>query len=165
MAPTPSFMPSSRRIGPLTTEIDAQEVVLDERAEIPVAAMARGTGRYSGRQPAITALTATFSTSKAQASRNEVGRIWPTILSAAWEVPFSIASTRCSVGRMIGRQSVQCCSRNSWRRLSGVSGSSRRGVERSKVAPFRSSSVSEPVSPSRTSCMNGRLETGSIPSM
>ncbi len=161
MAPTPSFIPSSCRIGPFTTEIDAQEVVLLERAEMPVADIASTTGRYSGRQPAITALTATFSTSKAQASRKDVGRIWPTILSAVWEVPFSICSTLCSVGRMIGRQSVQFCSRNSWRRLSGVSGSSRRGVDRSKEAPFRSSAVRAPVRPSMTSCMKGRLETGS----
>jgi hypothetical protein len=32
-----------------------------------------------------------------------VGRVFPTISSGAWLVPRSIASTRSSVGRMIGR--------------------------------------------------------------
>ena len=64
----------------------------------------------------------------------------PTILSPGSDVPLSIRSTRSSVGRMTGRKSVQLLSMNSWRRFSSVSGSSRRGVERSKVAPLRSSS-------------------------
>ena len=76
-------MPISLRIGPLTTEIVANEVVLLERAVMPLAAIARITGRYSGRAPAITALTATFSTSNSQNSRNAVGRSLPTILSRA----------------------------------------------------------------------------------
>ncbi len=96
-------MPSSSRIGPFTTEIAANEVVLLDRAVIPLEAIARITGRYSGRAPAMTALTAIFSTSNSQNSRKAVGRILPTILSAAWLVPFSIRSTRSSVGRMIGR--------------------------------------------------------------
>ena len=62
-------MPISLRIGPLTTETTANELVLDERAVCPVAASARMTGRYSGRAPAMTALTATFSTVNSQASR------------------------------------------------------------------------------------------------
>ncbi len=99
----PEFMPSSPRIGPLTIASIAQEVVLEERALIPLAAMARITGKCSGLAPAITALTATFSTSNAHASRKLVGRIVPTIMPGEALVPFSICSTRCSVGRMIGR--------------------------------------------------------------
>ncbi len=164
-APMPSFMPSSWRIGPLIRERVAKEVVEDERAVMPEEAMARITGRYSGRAPAITALTATFSTSNSQASRKAVGRSRPTILSRDRLVPLSIASTRASVGRMMGRKSVQRLSMNSWRRLSSVSASSSRGVERSKLAPFMSSSDSGVVRASSTSCMKGRLEIGSVPSM
>ena len=36
---------------------------------MPLAAIARMTGKYSGRAPAITALTATFSTVYSQNSR------------------------------------------------------------------------------------------------
>ena len=158
-------MPSSLRIGPFTSEIVAHDVVLLERAEMPVEAIASTTGKYSGLAPAMTAFTATFSTSNSHASRNAVGRIWPTIFSAACFVPFSISSTRSSVGRMIGRKSVQRFSMNSCRRLSSVSGGKSRGVERSNVAPLRSSSSSGRVRPSITPCMNGRFEIGSVPSM
>jgi len=79
------------------------EVVLLDLAVDPLAASARITGKYSGRAPAITAFTATFSTVYSQNSRNEVGRIRPTISSGAWLVPFSIAATRASVGSVIGR--------------------------------------------------------------
>jgi hypothetical protein len=65
----PELMPISSRIGPLTTVVMASEVVLDERAVMPLAAWARMTGRYSGLAPAITALTATFSTVSSQNSR------------------------------------------------------------------------------------------------
>ena len=75
IAPMPVFMPSSWRIGPLTTAIVVDEVVLEGRAVTPLAAIARITGRYSGRAPAITAFTATFSTVYSHASRYCVGRI------------------------------------------------------------------------------------------
>ena len=77
----PEFIAISLRIGPLTTVIVANELVLLDRAEIPLEASARMTGQYSGRAPAITALTATFSTVNSQYSRNAVGRSRPTILS------------------------------------------------------------------------------------
>ena len=109
---------------------------------MPLAACARITGRYSGLAPAITALTATFSTVSSQNSRNAVGRSRPTTLSGGWLVPLSIAATRSSVGRMTGRKSVQLFSRNSRWRLSSVSGASSRGVERSNDRPLRSSSSS-----------------------
>ena len=47
----PEFMPISLRIGPLTTEIVAKELVLLDRALTPLAASARITGKYSGRAP------------------------------------------------------------------------------------------------------------------
>jgi hypothetical protein len=61
------------------------------------------TGKYAGRAPAITALTATFSTVYDQASRVEVGRIWPTTSSGRRWVAASISATRSSVGSTIGR--------------------------------------------------------------
>src|SRR6266446_7218441 len=120
----------SWRIGPLTTAMLVIEVVLLDLAVDPLAASARITGKYSGRAPAITAFTATFSTVYSQNSRNEVGRIRPTISSAAWLVPFSIAATRASVGKVIGRQSVQWFCRNSCCRFSSLPGFSNRGDER-----------------------------------
>src|SRR5580698_6035555 len=115
-------MPISPRIGPFTTAIIADE--LDEllRAESSDAASARITGKYSGRAPAITAFTATCSTVNCQAARNSTGCKCPTISSAAWLVPASIASTRSRVGRVIGSLSVQLLSRKSFWRLSSVSG-------------------------------------------
>ena len=108
----PASMPISFRIGPLTTEIVANDVVLLDRAVCPLAAIARITGKYSGRAPAITALTATFSTVNSQNSRKRVGRIRPTTLSRGKLVPLSIFATRSSVGSVTGRKSVQWFSMN-----------------------------------------------------
>src|SRR6266568_6149751 len=107
MAPVPEFILTLSRIGPFTTTIAAIELVVLPRALTPVAAKARITGKYSGRAPAMTALTAIFSTVNSQASRKLVGRRRPTTWSGEWLVPESIRATRSSVGRMIGRQSVQ----------------------------------------------------------
>ena len=120
----PEFMPISLRIGPLTIAMVAKDVVELERPVIPLASAARMTGRYSGRAPAITALTATFSTVNSQNSRNAVGRRRPTTSSRARLVPASIASTRSSVGSTIGRKSVQRSATNSRWRFSSVSASS-----------------------------------------
>ena len=81
MAPTPEFMPISWRKGPLTTAMAAAELVVLGRAVTCVEASARMAGKYSGRAPAMTALTATFSTVYSQASRGPVGRICPTVSS------------------------------------------------------------------------------------
>src|SRR4030095_2333953 len=80
-APVPAFMPISWRTGPLTTAMAATELELLPRALTPVAARARMTGKYAGRAPAITALTATFSTVYSQASRKWVGRMRPNTSS------------------------------------------------------------------------------------
>ena len=74
-------MPSSWRTGPLTTTMAAAELVVLPRALRRVAAIARITGKYSGRAPAMTALTATFSTVYSQYSRKCVDRMWPTTSS------------------------------------------------------------------------------------
>src|SRR5687768_16727059 len=74
IAPMPEFILTSWRIGPLTMAMAEVELVDDPRAVTPVEARARTTGRYSGRQPAMTALTATFSTVTSQNSRNLAGR-------------------------------------------------------------------------------------------
>jgi hypothetical protein len=163
--PIPEFIPISSRIGPLTSATVANDVVELERPVMPLAIAARMTGRYSGRAPAMTALTATFSTVNSQNSRNAVGRRRPTTSSHPRLVPASIASTRSWVGSTIGRKSVQRSATNSRWRFSSVSGSSSAGAERSKDMPARSSSSSGFVRPSTTSCMNAPPLTGSSPSM
>mgnify|MGYP003342025118 CR=1 FL=1 len=45
------------------------------------------TGKYSGRAPAITALTATFSTVNSHGRRNWFERRWPTTSSGLWLLP------------------------------------------------------------------------------
>jgi len=50
-------------------------------------------------------------------------------------------------------------------RFPSLSGASSRGVERSNDSPVKSSASSGRVNVSMTSCMNGRPEVGSWPSM
>ena len=59
-------------------------------------------GKYSGRQPAITALTASFST----VPRPKLGGISATRLSRARRVVARVCSTRSRVGGTTGRPSV-----------------------------------------------------------
>src|SRR5207247_417816 len=65
--------------------------------------LASTTGKYSGRQPAITAFAATFSTVTVPWS----GSMRPRTSSGAHVAPRSIASTSASVGGTTGRPSVQ----------------------------------------------------------
>jgi hypothetical protein len=74
-------MPISWRIGPLTTTMFPIEDMLLWRPVSPLEASARMTGKCSGAAPAMTAFTATFSTSKCQYSMPMVGRSLPTISS------------------------------------------------------------------------------------
>ena len=164
IAPVPAFISSSWRTGPLTTAMAAIALELLLRAVTPVAASARMTGKYSGRAPAITALTATFSTVYAQCSRKCVERMRPTISSGRRRVRASMAATRASVGRTIGSMSVQRFSRKSRWRLSSVSGSTSRGVPRSNSAGPSSSASNGRVRPLTTSCITGRPLIGSRPS-
>ena len=61
------------------------------------------TGMYSGLQPAITALTATFSTVQGW----RLGGARPSTSPGSRVVPSSMASTRASVGGTTGRPSDQ----------------------------------------------------------
>ena len=72
----------------------------------PLDASARMTGKCSGAAPAITAFTATFSTSKCQYSMPIVGRILPTISSGAWLVPAQ-HPLDALLGRQDDRQEVR----------------------------------------------------------
>ena len=83
MAPMPQFMPISLRIGPFTTTMDEAELEVLLRAESPDAASARMTGKYSGRAPAMTAFTATFSTVNSHCPRFAVACKRPTISPGA----------------------------------------------------------------------------------
>src|SRR5712691_1590828 len=96
-------MPISWRIGPLTTTIAAEELVVLPRADTCEAASARITGKYSGLAPAITAFTATFSTVYSHATRNSVGCMRPTISSGAWLVWASMSATRYAPDEIVGR--------------------------------------------------------------
>src|SRR5581483_6004616 len=78
------------------------------------------TGIMTGVAPAITALTATFSTVASAQS----GGILPTTWSGGSAIPPSIARTRGSVGGTIGRPSVQPRSRKWASTASSESGSS-----------------------------------------
>ncbi len=82
----PLFIPISWRIGPLTRTMLPIEDMLLWRPVSPLEARARSTGKCSGEAPAITAFTATFSTSKCQNSMPIVGRSLPTNSSGAWLV-------------------------------------------------------------------------------
>jgi hypothetical protein len=161
MAPMPAFIPISRRMGPLTTTIAAAELEDELRAETSEAARARITGKYAGRAPAMTALTATCSTVNDHGPRFSVGCKWPTTSSGRRLVPASIARTRSSVGSTIGSLSVQPLSRNSWCSRSSLSGSTRRGAALGSDAA--AAAPSPRVRPSTTSCMTGRPVTGSLP--
>ena len=105
----PQFMPMRRATGPFTTMTGPAKWVVQsrpcmEKPGISAASTAASTvGKYSGRQPDMTALMAAFST--VQGAR--LGGISPMISSAARVVPASIRATRRSVGGTIGRPSVQ----------------------------------------------------------
>ena len=61
------------------------------------------TGKYSGAQPAIVALTASFST----VAMPYLGGIGPSSASGARSVQANVRATRSGVGGTIGSPSVQ----------------------------------------------------------
>ena len=65
-----------------------------------------GSGQLGAIQGAAAVFGVTVTALDVREPDVIVGRIFPTISSAAWLVPVSICSTRSSVGRMIGRKSV-----------------------------------------------------------
>ena len=105
-----AFMPISAAIGPLTTAQRAAPPVLvstvcrlNAGSNIASSA-ATTTGKYAGRQPAMTAFVAAFSivTPRPRAGRKPIsssGSVAPT--------SSSIASTRSGVGGTMGSPSVQ----------------------------------------------------------
>ena len=96
-------MPISLRIGPLTTTMAAIDEVLLIRAEKPLAASARMTGRYAGPRARHDGVHGHLLDCELPRLA-VVGRAQlPTISSRSRDVPASIASTRSSVGRTIGR--------------------------------------------------------------
>src|SRR6185437_1776231 len=157
----PQLNLSLLRIGPLITTIFAIELV--ELPKGACVARAKITGKCSGDAPAITALMATFSTVS--------GRAPPVILivlitsSGLWLVPFSIAVTRRSVGRMIELKSVHSLSSKSWRRFSSESGGSNLGsAASSDGAPdIFSSAVRGLVSAFTTAVISGWPVSMSLP--
>lgn len=103
------FIPISRATGPLTTTAGAESHVV---ASSPCAlnsvvhaasTAASTTGRYSGRHPASTALTATFST----VTGTRLGGTTATTSPGSRAVPSSIRSTRACVGATTGSPSDQ----------------------------------------------------------
>ena len=124
----PLFMPMRPATGPLTTIIGPEKYVVASRpcmlnSSVQAASTAASTtGRYSGRQPAMTALTATFSTVHSTRS----GGTTVTTSSGSRVVPSSIRSTRASVGGTTGSPSVQPRSKRASNSSSRAASSMRR---------------------------------------
>ena len=106
---TPEFMPTARVPGPLQISTGPTGMVVAStpwmlNSSVHTASTAAIThGRCSGRHPAITALTATFSTVTSTRSGG-------TTATTSWGervVPVSIRSTRSSVGGTTGRPSLK----------------------------------------------------------
>ena len=138
----PEFMPILRVPGPLQTTIGPTGIVVASspcmlNSSVHAASTAvRTHGRYSGRQPAITAAIATFSTVTSTRSGGTVA----TTSSGARDVPSSMAITRASVGGTTGRPSLQPRANIISRSSSASATSIRR--ERSTLPPWRTRSSS-----------------------
>ncbi len=124
----PEFIPIALRIGPFTISTGPTGIVV---ASTPwmlnssvhaASSAARITGMYSGFAPAITALIATFSTVHSTRS----GGTTATMSSGARVVPWSIRSTRASVGATTGRPSVHPRSKSASASSSSAAISTRR---------------------------------------
>ena len=108
-APTPALTPSRTASGPLTISSGAtfSSVVCTPRmlkaGSSTASTAARTTGKCWGRQPAMTALAAIFSTVASPRS----GSTSPSTSDGARTVVAHIASTRGSVGGTTGSPSVQ----------------------------------------------------------
>ena len=108
MALPPAFMPMALVPGPLQMMTGPTGMVVAStpwmlNSSVQMASTAAITqGRYSGLQPAITALMAIFSTVTSTRS----GGTTATTSSAARVVPVSMRSTRSSVGGTTGSPSV-----------------------------------------------------------
>ena len=114
--PAPEAMPSCSAIGPLTTMAvpPGWVVIAVWKKRYSGAAIARiaasTTGKYSGRQPARTALTARLRTLIDEPLG--IGGSMSTSSAASGDAA-SIAATRSSVGGTTGRPSPICSASNS----------------------------------------------------
>ncbi len=123
-----AFIPISLRIGPLTIttgpenhRVHSRPWMLNRSVQAASTA-ASTTGRYSGLQPAITALIATCST----VTGTSAGGTTATTSCGSRLVPSSIRRTRASVGGTTGRPSVQPRSNMASASSSSVASSIRR---------------------------------------
>ena len=127
-APRRMFMPMWWRMGPFTTIAGAAPIVVAQtpwalNSSLTQASMAvMTTGRYSGLQPAMTALMATFST----VAGAMFGGTTATRSCASRVVPSSIRITRSGVGGTTGRPSVRPWSKRNSCRSSPMPTSMRR---------------------------------------
>ena len=120
-----AFMPISAAIGPLTIAHSAAPPVLVStvwrlNASSNIASSAATTtGKYSGRQPAMTALIAACSS---VTPRPRAGRKPISVSGSSASTTSSSACTRSGVGATIGSPSVQPRSKNSsWTSSSSIS--------------------------------------------
>ena len=120
-APQPEAIgPQTSRAGPLTMTTGPSPCVVDcmlsmsKSGWLTARTAASTTGKCSGRQPAMTALIAIFSTVAWP------GPIMPMITSGSVSTPASRASTRSSVGITTGRPSVHS---RRWKTSSAVASS------------------------------------------
>ncbi len=138
----PEFIPRSRTTAPLTISTGPTKCVVAStpwmlNSSVQAASTAaRITGMNSGRQPAMTALIATFST--VQSARS--GGTTATTSFGCRLVPESILSTRSGVGGTTGRPSVQPRSKHASISSSRSPSSIRRDARR--LAPKRAASLS-----------------------
>ena len=106
--PAPELTSSAARTGPLRIRSGATASVVPEtptsaKAGSQIASTAAMTaGMYSGRQPAMTALIATFST----VARPSFGATRATSSSRGRPLASTAAATRAAVGATTGRPSV-----------------------------------------------------------
>src|SRR5262249_19730061 len=113
MAQRPAFSPIWRASGPLTSTsgawgpVDMAAMRRKNRGAAPASTAAIPTGRCSGRQPAMTALMAIFST----VARPKPGSSTATTSAGARRVPASMRATRSGVGGTSGKPSLQPRSR------------------------------------------------------
>ena len=122
--PPPALMASVRAMGPFTSRsgvcgpVEHPTTRSRNIRSVIARVAAMTTGKCSGRQPAITALTAIFST----VPRPSPGSSTPTRWSGARRVPASIASTARRVGGRMGTVSRALDEEASVHLLEGVHG-------------------------------------------
>ena len=105
----PEFIPICLATGPLTTMTGEEKYVvhsspcIQKRSCNAASTLAITIGKYSGLQPAMTALIAIFSIEQGTLS----GGTLPIISAASRSLPFSIRITLKGVGGTTGRPSLQ----------------------------------------------------------